>query len=96
MKGGESLPEVTAVRTSVCIFCVSLGCRENLWIQTISSIIDYLKRPDQEEAEAPYMNPTTYNISLANGQEKYLGYHYHKARKFTRQIFESLEKTQNK
>jgi hypothetical protein len=59
MKGGESLPEVTAVRTSVCIFCVSLGCRENLWIQNISSIIDYLKRPDQEEAEAPHMNPNT-------------------------------------
>jgi hypothetical protein len=44
MKGGESLPEVKAVRTSACIFFVSLGCRENLWIHNISSIIDYLKR----------------------------------------------------
>jgi len=96
MKGGESLPEVTVVRTFVCIFFVSLGCRENLWTQIISSIIDYLKRPDQEETETPHMNPNTQNISLANGQEKYFGYHYHKARQFTRQISEGLEKTQNK
>jgi len=59
MKGGESLPEATAVHTPVCIFFVSLGCRENLWIQNVSSIIDYLKHPDQEEAEAPHMNPKT-------------------------------------
>jgi len=96
MKGGESLPEVTALRTPVCIFFVSLGCRENRWIQNISSIIDYLSRSDQEEAETPHMNPNTYNIRLANGQEKHLGYHYHKVRQFTRQIFESLEKIQNK
>jgi hypothetical protein len=59
MKGGESLPEVMAVRTFVCIFCVSLGWGGNLWSQNIASIIDYLKSPDQEEAEAPDMNPNT-------------------------------------